>query len=64
MVWIGNNWLFGQENQFVQKYTSKTAIFLYKNLSYLILEGSGRQTVNTRLTSAVSLKTLVYNASN
>ena len=49
---------------FVQKNTSKTAIFVCTNLSYLTLEGPGRQTVDTRSTSGVSLKTLGYNASN
>ena len=49
---------------FVQKNTSKTAIFVCTNLSYLTLEGPGRQTFNTRSTAGVALKTLGYNASN
>ena len=49
---------------FVQKNTSKTAIFVCTNLSYLTLEGPGRQTIDTRFTSGVAPKTLGYNASN
>ena len=47
-----------------KKNTSKMAIFVCTNLSYLTMEGPGRQTVDTRSTSGVSLKTLGYNASN
>ena len=44
--------------------TSKTATFVCTNLSYLTLEGPGRQTVDTRSTSGVPLKSLGYNGSN
>ena len=47
-----------------KKNTSKMAILVCTNLSYLILEGPGRQTVDTRSTSGVPLKTLGYSASN
>ena len=49
---------------FVQKNTSKTAIFVCKNLSYLTLEDPGCQIVDTRSISWVALKTLGYNPSN
>ena len=48
----------------MQKNTSKTAIFVCTNLSYLTLEGPGRQTVDTRSTAGVALKTLGNTASN
>ena len=44
--------------------TSFLPILVDKNLSYLTLEGPGHQTVDTRSTSGVPLKTLGYNASN
>ena len=44
--------------EFVKKKTSKSAILVWTNLSYLILEGPGRQTVDTMSTSGVALKTL------
>ena len=47
-----------------QKNTSFSPILVDKNLSYLTLEGPGRQTVDTRSISWVALKTLGYNASN
>ena len=49
---------------FVQKNTSKSCFLVDTNLSYLTLEGPGRQTVDTRSTSGVALKTLGCNASN
>ena len=42
---------------FVQKKPSKSAIFGCTNLGYLTLEGPGRQTVDTRSTFGVPLKT-------
>ena len=55
MVWIGSNWPFGQENQLCAKNTSFSPILVDTNLSYLTLEGPGRQTVDTRSTSGVAL---------
>ena len=39
-------------------------ILVDTNLSYVTLEGPGRQTVDTRSTAGVPLKTLGYNAPN
>ena len=55
---------FARKIDFVQKNTSKTAIFVCTNLSYLTLEGPGRQTVHTWSTSGLVLKTWGYNVSN
>ena len=55
---------FARKIDFVQKNTSKTAVFECTILSYLTLEGPGRQTVDTMSTAGVALKTLGYNASN
>ena len=49
---------------FVQKNISKSPILVDTNLGYLTLEGPGRQTVDTRSTSGVPLKTLGSVASN
>ena len=49
---------------FVQKITSKSPIFVCTNLGYLTLEGPGSQTVDTRSTSGLSLKTLGRDGSN
>ena len=49
---------------FVPKNISFSPILVDTNLSYLTLEGPGRQTVDTRSTSGVALKSLGYNASN
>ena len=43
--------------------TSKMTILVCTNLSYLTLEGPGRQTVDTRSTFGLALKTLGYNTS-
>ena len=56
-VWPGKSIL-------CNKNTSFSPILVDTNLSYLTLEGLGRQTVETRSTSGVVLKTLGYNASN
>ena len=61
---IGKKWPFGQEIDFVQKNTSKSAIFVCTNLGYLTLEGSGRETVDKRSTLGLSLKTWGYDGSN
>jgi len=53
---------FARKIDFVQKNTSKSPILVDTNLSYLTLEGPGRQTVDTRSTSGLALKTLGYNA--
>ena len=49
---------------FCQKNTSFSPILVDTNLSYLTLEGPGRQTVDTRSTFGVALKSLGCNASN
>ena len=41
-----------------------TPFLVDPNLGYLILEGPGRQTVDTRSTSGLPLKTLGYDGSN
>ena len=46
-----------------QKNTSFSPILVDKNLSYLTLEGPGRQTVDTRSTFGVPLKTLGFDGS-
>ena len=43
---------------------SKNDLFLDTNLGFLTLEGPGHQTVDTRSTSGVPLKTLGHNGSN
>ena len=43
-----------------QKHTSKSPFLVDTNLGYLNLEGPGRQTVDTRRTSGLPLKTLGF----
>ena len=56
-VWPGKSIL-------CKKNTSKSPILVDTNLGYLVLAGPGRQTVDTRSTFGVPLKTLGYNSSN
>ena len=49
---------FARKIDFVQRNTPFLPILVDTNLSYLTLEGPGRQTVDTRSTSGVALKTL------
>ena len=55
---------FARKIDFVQRNTPFLPILVDTNLSYLTLEGPGHQTVDTRSTAGVALKTLEYNASN
>ena len=48
----------------VQNNTPFSPILVDTNLSYMTLEGHGRQTVDTRSISGVTLKTLGYSATN
>ena len=54
---------FARKIDFVQRNTPFLPILVDTNLSYLTLEGPGRQTVDTKR-SGVALKSLGYNASN
>ena len=53
-----------QENRFFASKKTKFPILVDTNLGDLILEGPGQQTVDTRSTSGLPLKSLGYNGSN
>ena len=62
---LDKNWQFGQENRFfAKKHTSKSPFLVATNLGYLILEGPGWHTVDTRSTSGLPLETWGYDESN
>ena len=52
-----------QENSFVKK-KIKWPFYRCENMDYLTLEGPGRQTVDSRSTSGVPLKSLGHDGSN
>ena len=58
-------WPFGRKIQFHEEgTTSKWPIFVCTKLDYLTLEGSGRQTFDTRSSSVKPLKSYGYDGSN
>ena len=57
MLWANNDRLARKIDFLHKKCTSKSPILVDMNLGYLTLEGPGRQTVNTKSTSGLPLKT-------
>ena len=56
--------LYVKIDRLARKNTSKSAIFVCTNMGFLNLEGPLRETVYTRSTSGLPLKTWVYDCSN
>ena len=61
---LDKNLPFGQENLFCPKKNRKWPILVDTNLGFLTLKGSGRQTLDTRSTSVVPLKSYGHDGSN